>query len=423
MLLLSPLLLTLLFLWLIYRNRIFYFSTLPIYFTVSVFLLKVLLSFCYTYFHIRLYDGADTVGYYTDGMIIYQTVFENPLKYLMLTFGPNNLENIPLFISKEVEAMGYWNDSSSYSIVRFYAFSNLISFGNIYAAGVLMAFLSTTGLLFLYKTISIISQNLSESIITKVILFAMPSVMFWSSGAHKEGLIITGLGFFFYTIVALLEQKKYHARYFIILFISGWLVWYVRDFIFYMLIPGLITYAIVKLLKTNKIIVAFTIVYLLFIVAGTMIPFKIKNDKMNFLQAIQLKNSQFKEHTEGNTNIDIPEINSSFTELAVNIPMAFMRVMSAPFLILNVKRFHWIFIFENIAMLLSLFYCFSLFIKRGIDINPVLLWQFLFAVSMIILIGLVVSNIGAIIRYRSIILPFLIFPLFGFVKQSSKASN
>jgi hypothetical protein len=62
-------------------------------------------------------------------------------------------------------------------------------------------------------------------------------------------------------------------------------------------------------------------------------------------------------------------------------------------------------------------YLFYLIFKSGLTVHPTALWLLLFAVTMIILAGLVVTNAGAIIRYRSVLLPFLFLGIVGLIKK------
>jgi hypothetical protein len=281
-----------------------------------------------------------------------------------------------------------------------------------------MAFISTVGLLFLYKSIIISSPHLSESVLLKVILFVSPSLMFWSSGVHKEGLIITGLGVLFYSVASVIQQRKISPVNLLLLVFSSWVVWYVRDFIFYLLIPGFIGVILSEFLLKKRIILSFITGYGICVAAGYFYEFNLKNEKYNYMKAIELKRLQFKGHVGGDTNIEIPDLKPDMIHMLQYVPSSFVRIFNSPFYIKKIKPFHWIFLIENIMMYLLLMYLIYRMTYQGIEFNPVFLWQLLFAIAVLVLIGLVVSNIGAIIRYRSIILPFLFIPLLSSIKKN-----
>jgi hypothetical protein len=393
-------------------------SALSVNFICTIFIVKVLLGILYTFIHFKLYGGADISDYYNDSIIIYNTLPENPLKFLFLTFGPNNLHHIPHFISSEVDSMGYWGDSSSYSIVRFYAFSNLLSGGNIYTAAVFMAFITSTGLFLFYKASLNIVPHLSDSIVVKILFFGIPSVMFWSSGVHKEGLILFGLGVFFYCLSEIYSAKNIRFKDGFRLIFSLFIIWYVRDFVFYLLLPGMVAFMITILTGNKRIIAVYICVYLFFILSGMLYRFSLKTEKVNYLEAIKIKNEQFRDLKGGNTFIEIPTVKPDLIYVLKSVPKALSLSLAAPFYIENKKWFHFIFIIENFMFLMIIAALFYSVIKNGFTPNSFFIWQLIFAVSILILIGLVVSNIGAIIRYRSIFIPMIFIPLYAMINRA-----
>ncbi len=185
-----------LLLWLL-RGRHFRTIGLPHWFLGAVFVVKSLLAVMFLWVHMNYYNGADTARYISDGEIIYHTLFENPAQYLLLTFGPNNLATIPPLIAEQVEAMGYWFDDGAYMMVRFNALARLFSFGNQYVHGVFVAFLSTLGMWWLFKTL----QQKGVPVWPLALgVFGLPSTLFWTSGVHKEGLLAFFLGGFVYSV-------------------------------------------------------------------------------------------------------------------------------------------------------------------------------------------------------------------------------
>ena len=97
---------------------------------VCILLAKCLLAIVYINLHYELFNGGDTWKYVRDGQIIFETLAEDPLKYLRLTFGPNNTELTP-WLAPEIDAMGFWGDTSAYSVVRFNALANLSTWASI----------------------------------------------------------------------------------------------------------------------------------------------------------------------------------------------------------------------------------------------------------------------------------------------------
>jgi hypothetical protein len=394
-------------------------ATLSSEFIAGIFILKSFLSILYIMVHQRYYGGGDTIAYYNDGLIIFNSLFENPAKYLLLCFGPNNIENVPALILKEVDAMGYWWDTSAYSVVRFYAITNLFIWGNIYASGIFMAFVSTTGLLLLYHTVA--SQLQDKLFIAKIVLFAIPSVMFFTSGVHKEGLLLFFTGIFFYSLQQLLN-KKISIKPSLALLLSAFAIWLVRDFIFYFLLPGTVAFLWCHTHK-GYVLHKFMAVYLVAVLSGQFIQFTIKDKGIvyngNALESISIKQHSFESLKNSNTSFNIDNFNPQLQYFVTHMPSAFFRTLLVPFHLTSFNSYQTFFIIENIYILLLLLYLLFNLNISGFISNPLALWQFIFAISIIILIGFVVSNIGASVRYRSLPILFLCLSLLPFNKTEN----
>ncbi len=392
-----------------YKWKKLHFSGLSPTFIVIVFLLKSFLSIVYTVAHSRYYGGGDTFHFYKDGLIIYETLSENPIKYLMLCFGPNGLDVAPEFILKETDAMGYWWNNSSYMVVRFYAITNLFTHGNIYASGIFMAFLSTVGLLLLYAIA--ISQFYQHKKIIKLIVFGVPSIMFWTSGIHKEGLILTSLAVFFYSVYKL-GIKKFLIKYLVLLLFSALSIWLIRDFVLYLLLPGAVAYWL-STIQPRYILPKFLLIYIITLIIGLYIQFTIREKgtmyKANVIESISLKQNSFKSLKGGNTAIEIDKFNPEILSIITQSPKAFFRTLGIPFYLTSFNNYQTVFVIENVLLILLLFYFLNSFSIKTFCIHSLSIWYFLFAVSLLVLIGIVVSNIGASLRYRSV--PLLFFLL------------
>lgn len=390
-----------------YKWKKLHFTDLSPSFIVAVFLLKSILSIVYTLAHLRYHGGGDTFNFHKDGLIIFETITENPIKYFMLCFGPNGLKIAPEFILKETDAMGYWWDNSAYSVVRFYAITNLFTLGNIYASGIFMSFITTVGLLLFYSIAA--NQFQQQSMLIKVIVFGIPSVMFWTSGVHKEGLILTTLGVFFYSVYQL-SKKKFSFKFFVLLFVSSFAIWYIRDFVMYLLLPGAFAYLLCQI-QSKYVLPKFITVYALTLILGLFIQFTIREKgeiyKANVMESINLKQQFFESLKGGNTAIEIDNFQPNLISAIKESPKAFFRTFCIPFYLPSFNKYQVVFVLENVFMILLLAFMLYNSKIKFLHFQPLSLWYFLFAVSLMVLIGIVVSNIGASIRYRSV--PLLIF--------------
>jgi hypothetical protein len=67
----------------------------------------------------------------------------------------------------------------------------------------------------------------------------------------------------------------------------------------------------------------------------------------------------------------------------------------------------------EINLLLFFFLIFLIWRKNGTPLTPFLLFCLLFSFAVLMRIGYTINILGAIVRYRSIILPFLFVPMFA----------
>lgn len=387
---------TALFTLVISRARFFYNERLPRYFILFVFLLKALAGIAYT----AAFKDGDTGKYFYDAdAIIFPTLLKNPLQYFYLTFGPNGGE-IPQFIKPAVQAMGYWGDTSAYMVVRFNALARIFSFGNFYVHAVFMAFLSLIGLVWLYKACM---KTFGTTRFTAPAIFLIPSAVFWGSGVHKEGLLLFSLGLFFYGSVQLSRVCNMKN---ILLFAAGaFFTFLIRDFIFLLLIPGIPAFFI-SAHDSGKAKWIFPLSYLLFFCIGCLFPIFNGN---NFLEIIAYKQNQFLAINAGNTQIDISRFEATFSSLFLHLPEALKNSAASPFLITPDSLSHLAVMAENAMLFVILLL--AAFSNGKPKFTALTLWFLIFSIALLILIGYIVPNVGAIVRYRSLTFPFFFIAL------------
>ena len=159
---------------------------------IGAFLLKIsagtILWFVYTHIYSER-SNVDIFKYFDDGKVIYNALFIHPVDYLKMLVGINDpalqhyLENTGHW--KRVFNQGLYNDNRT--VIRFNALVDIFSFGYYHVHTVMMCFVSFLGLTGLYKSFVPFLSNKKKELF--IIIFLIPSVLFWGSGVLKEGLI------------------------------------------------------------------------------------------------------------------------------------------------------------------------------------------------------------------------------------------
>ena len=382
------------------------------------FSIKALSAIVYGYLFIsRALSGGDTFMYIDDANIVYSALKTNPYIYLKLLFGYNDFKPVPSLLLPYTDAMGFWFDSSNYFVVRVNAFIRLFSFGIYNVHAVIFAFLSFIGTynIYLFFVKKVRNVNLLQ-----FILFGLPSIVFWTSGVHKEALVIFALGMILYNVNFVLknEHTKRHLLFtFIGLFILGYIRIYLLAFLF-PLIAAIFLYT--KFDRKQSTISVFFATGIISVLVVGLIIFLFPN--ISFIHEFFVRRTYFL-NSPGNYTFNVASIPHNFGSLFIllweAISNPFIRPLPAecnsvlPFL----ASFETIIIFALILILL-----FSVKIKSLLS-NPYALFCILYSLSTLFLIGLIVNNSGAIVRYRSIAIPFLLIAFILKNKEENSLSH
>lgn len=363
-----------------------------------LFVVKTILAGLYLWVYQHYYGGGDTMLYLRDGQIIYDTLYTNPKAYLMLCFGPSDLSEVPALIATQVDAMGFWHDTGHYMVVRSIALMNLVSFGVPMVNYMFMALLSSLGLIFIYKALCLVTK---PNRWLQLAVFGIPSVLFWTSGLHKEGLVLFFAGAFITDGTKLLKGDIKP------LWIFGCIVGFgmlflVRDFVAILMLPAVFALLLARGLPKHAWAVFLT-VYSLTLLMGVYIPLP---GGGSYLDLILTKQEQFRALQDGGTEMTVQALKASTVSLIANLPGAFYRALISPLELINGSWPQTLSAIETLALL-----CMTLFAFLKKDHSKALkdpyALAFLFmGISLLLLIGYIVPNIGAIVRYRSIALLF-----------------
>jgi hypothetical protein len=210
------------------------------------------------------YQGkADALLYFDDGKEIYNVLFKNPVDYVKILFGSDDptlfhyLKNTGNW--SKTYNQGIYNESRT--IIRFNAIIDIFSFGNYHVHTVFMCFLSLTGLAGIFKFFLLYLENKKKELF--VLIFFIPSVLFWGSGVLKEGLVLFTMGMLLYHFQRSLNTKFSPLRLIAILVFAG-LLCITKAYIFLIFIPILIAHAWIVKTDNRKPALKYLLVFALF---------------------------------------------------------------------------------------------------------------------------------------------------------------
>jgi len=402
------------FTFIIYKLNFFKLKMLGKRSLLILFGLKIIAGFLYIYVSKNLISAGDVFSYYNDGLIVYEQLKEGHLlTYLQLTFGLNNV-NISSNIAQSVERMGFWHDSSAYMMVRTNALINVLSFGKgVYTNAVFFSFLSFVSCVLLAK---VFEQYLkSKSTAVYYTIFLAPSSFFWTSGMHKETMSVLLIALILYSFFRFFSNRK--IGHFVVFILSFAFLYQTRFFIASMLLPPMVAFVIWNFIGSTRPIIIFTIFFALVLVATYVIPAFFNTP--NLVDEVLEKKALYEALDNGNTAIDLGVYEASYLGILKKVPQSLFNSMVRPHF-KDVKS--WFLAMASLeSFLISCTFLVSLFYLKNLrQRERAIIYVFFgFALSYLILTGLIVPNIGAILRYRSVAL-FLLYPSMVFLMVKRK---
>ncbi len=306
-------------------------------------------------------------------------------------------------------ADSFWNDLKNNCLIKFMAFFNFLSGGNYYINSLFFNTLVFIGHIGLYRLFKKMFVQFNRGIVMGC--FLLPSFLYFSSGIHRDGLIFTLITACLYCCYCIFEERKKSKKYYIVAFLSILYLLLLRNVVAVTLIPILFAwwaskkFSIKPILATVSIIVIFLLVILF---AG-------KVSSINPLNFIAAKQADYFKLAVGNTKTTLQVLQPNATSFLQNTPTALGNVFFKPYLgqqPLTLIPFQVELLFYYVLIAIFLFAThknpFPMPKAFLVAIVGFLFLSFLF-------IGHIIPNLGAIIRYRSIYLPFILTPLMGYL--------
>ncbi len=379
--------------WGISKLNFFINSGIKIKWWISIFLFKVFIGIIYGLIHSQEYGGGDTLYGFTQGLRIYNTLPNNGIEiFFKLVFLPCHY---PAYdgVEKWVYSSIAYGDESYYFIIRLHALMAIFSGGFYNVHVVFFNLLSFAGVAFLFSAFSHELQSKKSWILFALVL--IPSVVFWTSGIHKDGLALLSLGMIFYSIK---KRKKYSLTHFIPGIVGILLLFIVRSYILLIIIPLILIYLLFKKREKNLIWLysAGFLVFVLLILFITSISKTISPvNKLIWWQTAfnaldTTENTQF-----------LPTLQPTAVSFLSIIPVAINHSFFQPEPWNAINLYQFIIGIQDylLAIILLSLIVFSI-IKRKV-FSHLFFLSIGYCLLLYVLLGIIVPNLGALSRYKS----------------------
>jgi len=239
---------------------------------------------------------------------------------------------------------------------------------------------------------------------------------------HKDGLIFTAVTLIVFYFNKWLTRKRISFPSILVCIACAILIFALRNFVLLLLIPALLTWMLAERFPSRKIIATIS-VYGICVVLFFMMRYI--NSTLDFPAYIISKQNEFKS-LGGNSQLQLPALEPSAASFLQFFPSAADIAFFRPHVTETENVAYLPSIAENILLyLLIIFALVKLAIRRD-EQRPsssavsFILFCYCFAISCLLLSGYTVTLTGAVVRYRSFVLPFLIAPLAQFIHIRKK---
>jgi hypothetical protein len=394
-----------LFAWLVTKVKFFTLTGLSKPQLIIIFLLKVMAGIFYGW--IGLYYGGlaqmqDTWSYHTSSVQEYHLLFNNPNEYFTNLFVDPYKGGVSKFFDTNDS---YWNDLKGNVFIKVLSVFNILGFGNYYVNVIFISFITLFGAIAIYRIMTDVFPGKKTAILLAT--FLVPSFLYWTSGLHKEGLIFTGISLVVYTIYFGAKEKRLGFKRLLGLIVGLLLILTLRNFIIIIILPAIMAWLLANRWPKYGLAI-FTSLYLLFGVL--FFTARYLNPRFDFPQAVVNKQQEFMQLKGGNSTIPIKQLQPTAISFLKNTPQAINLSTIRPYPS-DVRHILSLAAAIEINALLLMFVLFLFFRTNGHKSKNLAYFCLFFSFSLLLAIGFSVNNLGAIVRYRSIIMPLLIIPM------------
>ena len=290
-------------------------------------------------------------------------------------------------------------------LIKILSVFDILSFGQYYVNVIFYSFISLFGPIAIFRVMTDVFPG--KKLVILMATFLVPSFLYWTSGIHKEGLIFTGISLVIYCIYFGMKEKKFGFGRIVSLLTGLLLTLALRNFLFAIIIPALLTWLLAYRWPKYGLAI-FCSLYLFFGILFFTIRYI--NPRFDLPQAVVNKQQEFIKLQGGGSTIPIKQLQPNAISFLKNTPQAFTLSTIRPYPS-DVRHILSLAAAIEINTLLLMFLVFLFFRTKRLQSKNLVYFCIFFSFSILLAIGFSVNNLGAIVRYRSVIIPLLVIPM------------
>jgi hypothetical protein len=396
-----------LFAWLIFRQTWFRKMGLPGYWVLSLFVSKVAAGAAYAWlfsqqpqYEVRI----DTWRYFYQSLPEKDWLITNPGQFFADLFLPRYANDQGLLATQN----SLLNDLKEVLVIKLAAIFNVFSGGRYYVNLIFFNYI----VLFGQVAIGVLwckCFNLKQTKWLVAGLVLWPSVLFWSSGFHRDGLMLHCLGMVLWSGYQVFSGQKRRGWALAVGILHVGLLFLLRHYLAgLLLVAGCIGWLVYRFPRWATWWVPACLLLGLLVLVGV----GIRHPSLSLPQLLATRQQEFL-GLEGQSKVAPLPLNEGWVAMGKALPQALTRAFARPLPAAGLSLTEWLAALENLLWLLGI--APALWVCRKFWTHPSqkAWWATvgLLVLGTALITGYTIPFIGAIARYKVLWWPFMIAPV------------
>ena len=390
------------------------------YFTKGL-LFKLLGVTIFILVYLFYYGGGDTVSYFLGARAVGNLIFEDFEKgvaVLFNTLSPYN--HFSSFSSSTGWPTTYmWRDPSTFSVSRYSVLFYLIGAKSFIITSFMVCCYSYIGIWKFYRLLNILYPGNHKGL-AYIVIF-LPSIAFWGSGIMKDSYTVSSACWLSYNFYRVFIARKKVITNTIFLLINLFIIINIKPYVVLSLLPGIILWINNAYLKKIKNLFLKILILPLLSIVILAIGFYIFQNLSSLMgvygnvdsaleQAQVIRTDLLRTDQYGSNNYDIGKFDGTLVSLVSVAPNAILTALFRPFFWeIGSPTMVFSAIENSILIVFTLFTLLRVSpfsVLRTLVKEPFLLYCLIFSIFFAFGVGIAGTNFGAMVRYKTPLLPF-----------------
>ncbi|MGB5005916.1 MAG: hypothetical protein WBO39_03205 [Ferruginibacter sp.] len=384
-------------------------------FILGLFLIKIMAGIAIGWVSIHIYGPGNDYWDVNDfAREEYQLMLTNPARYLSNLF-TSDYEGGYGGIFNSFNS--YWNDLENNILIKLVSVFNIFSRGDYYINSLFFNFIIFFGHVILYRLFNQVFPFTQGSVKGQlwVIIgcFLLPSTLYFTSGIHKDGMVFLMLAVLVYSVYQSLHKSSFSARRSILIVTAFLFLFLLRNFVFLALLPAVFAWILADRTKWNAGL-TFIAVYLFSGILFFTVSYI--NPAFDPPAIIITKQADYINLPVASTQIPLTPLQPNIMSFVSNAPQALQHIFLRPYP--GEQPLQSLLPFSSELLLYHVLLFLLIFFSRKnavVASKSFLFFLLFFTLTVFLFIGYIVPNLGSLVRYRSLYLPFIITPVLCFL--------